>query len=141
MIKDSGDKIANIVERFGAYWRSVDGWSLSSLSSTFRFVLNIGVEVSQILNDVQKHLITASMTAEQAKQSKTQFGQELTFFIWKTVDPLKSKFNWLPFKTSVEKKLVFWISGMAIEFAQDLIKPTVQQMSANMNEGLTLKTM
>lgn len=139
LIKESGDKIASIVERFSAYWKGINGWSLTTLVSTFRFVLNIGVEVGQLSSEMQKHIVTPTMTKEEGKQAQTQFGQELTFFIWKTVDPLKDKLNWIPFKSTIEKNLVYWLSGMALELAQDMLVSSTTQLSVN--TGQTLKTM
>lgn len=138
LIKESGDKIASIVERFSTYWKGINGWNLTTLVSTFRFVLNIGVEVSQLLVDMRKHIVTSTMTQEEAKTATTQFGQELTFFIWKTVDPLKNKLNWVPFKATIEKNLVYWLAGMSLEFGQDLLTANgVTQLST----GQSLKTM
>lgn len=129
VIKEFGAKIADLVERFANYWKTVKGLSFSSVGSTLRFVINIGVEVKQIVDDMTKHLVPANATDVEKKAIQSDFGKDLTFFVWKTVDPLKDKLNFIPFKATIEKKLVRWIAGMAIEFAYDLF--TQKAMSAN----------
>ena len=115
--KKYGPQIADIVGRFRQHWKADD----KSVTGDLRFIINIGVEVKQIVDQMKGDIVTEDMTPEQSQVATTDFGQSLVYFIWKTVDPLKGRLSWVPFKTTIEKKLVFWVAGMAFDFAGDLI--------------------
>lgn len=119
-VQKFGPQIADIVERFSAHFANLDGWSFSTVAKSLRFVMNIGTEVWQIVDSVSDLVVTSDMTPGQAHDAKVEFGQHLTYFVWSTVDPLKDRFSWIPFKKSIEKKLVFWVAEMALEHTVDL---------------------
>lgn len=131
-VKEFGPKIADIVERFAAHFKNLPPMSVSTVIGSLRFVINIGVEVYQLVEEMGKHVVPEGASPEQAKTAKIEFGKSLIYFIWKTVDPLKDKLNWLPFKSYIEKKLVFWIGEMAMRFTVDLfeVNGRVQIMAA-----------
>lgn len=119
-VKMFGPKIADLVDRFSSHFTNLNGWSFAAIKSSLRFVINIGTEVYQIVESVKQLVVTPSMSQAEAHAAKVNFGQHLSYFVWSTVDPLKGKLSWLPFKNTVEKKLVFWIAGMTLEHTVDL---------------------
>ncbi len=129
--KKYGPQIADIVGRFSAKWKSVDGWSISSVAGIVRFVINIGVEVQQLVELMEDDIVGKDMTPSEAKAAKVDFAKSLVWFIWKTVDPLKGRFNWIPLKATIERKLVNWVSDMAFDFAGDLIDRHFGAMGAS----------
>jgi len=142
--KKYGPQIADIVGRFRDHWGrvTIDGWSVSTVTGTLRFVINVGVEVKQLVDQMEEDIVTDDMTPEEAKEATTDFGQSLVYFIWKTVDPLKDRLSWVPLKKTVEKKLVFWVAGMAFDFAGDLINRHFGAMSAEGQEaGIAVKVL
>jgi len=79
VLKEHGPQIADLVERASQVLHG--GFSFSK----FRVVINIGIEVYQLVDQIEL-------------DDKVQFGKDLTYFIWKTIDPVEKYFNWLPFK-------------------------------------------
>jgi len=67
-------------------------------------------------------IVSDTMTEEEQEKAKLEFGKDLTYFIWMTVDPLEGYFNWLPFKKSLEKWIVRWLAGYALETAMDMLE-------------------
>jgi hypothetical protein len=147
--KKYGPQIADIVGRFREvlgeydYWKTTGGWSVGTVIGILRFVINIGVEVKQLVDQMKGDIVSDSLSFEQAKAAKIDFGQSLVYFIWKTVDPLKGRLGWIPFKKTVEKKLVFWVASMAFDFAGDLINRHFGAMSADGPEetGIAIKVL
>lgn len=119
-VKRFGPQVADLVERFSAHFASLNGWSLETVAQSLRFVINIGTEVYQIVETVKDLVVKPKMTPAEAHTAKVEFGQNLCYFVWMTVDPLKEKLSWLPFKKTIEKKVVFWVAGMALEHTVDL---------------------
>lgn len=134
-IKQYGPQIADLVERVSNYVKDFPGWSLSSAMKMFRFINNISVEVYQIVEAMAGCVIGSNMTDEEQRAAKIGFGKELVYFVWKTVDPFKGRFNWLPLKATIEKKIVMWLAGMALESTIDMFKAgafsSAQVMSAD----------
>jgi hypothetical protein len=128
--KKYGAQIGDIVARFSAHWKAIDGWSISTVIGSLRFVINIGVEVRQLVEQMKGDIVTDDMTPEESKAATVDFGKSLVFFIWKTVDPLQGRLSWIPFKKTIERKLVFWVADMAFDFAGDLINRHFGAMSA-----------
>lgn len=116
-IKEKAPQIADLVERLSAY---MDSQPSTSILNKFKFVYNIGVEVHQIVNDMSHCVLKDSMTTEEKHKAKLEFGKKLVLLVWVTVDPLKNKFNWIPFKKTIERKLVLKLSNVALESVVDL---------------------
>lgn len=116
-----GSQIADIVERFAKHFKDIDGWSIGTIWGSLRFVINIGVEVKQLVMLMKDDIVTDDMTPEEQKVALSDFAKDLIWFIWKTVDPLRNRLGWLPFKQKIEKWLVMKIADMAVDFAGDLI--------------------
>lgn len=129
--KKYGPQIADIVGRFSKHWKSVDGWSISTVVGSLRFVMNIGVEVKQLVELMEGNIVSPGMSPSEAKEAKTDFGKSLVWFIWKTVDPLKGRLSWIPFRKTIERKLVNWVADMAFDFAGDLVDRHFSAMSAD----------
>ena len=119
-IKQYGPEILDLVDRVSAKIGDIKVGSIGDALDLFRFVKDIALEVSQIVNDISGCIIPDGLTPEEERAAKVSFGQDLTYFIWVTVGPLDSKYNWIPFKKKIEKKLVYWLSGQALEFVYDL---------------------
>jgi hypothetical protein len=72
----------------------------------FKFVYNIAIEAHQLVELLSGCVIKDGMTDEEKKQAKIDFGVELIYFVWMSVDPLKGRFNWVPFKKTIVKMVV-----------------------------------
>lgn len=133
VLKEHGQKIADLVERLSDYIKDMPSLSFSGVISLFRFVYSISIEIFQIVKDVSGAVVDDSMTDEEQHDAKVTFGKELVYFVWLTVDPLGKRFNWIPFKKTIEKKLVMWLAGMALESAVDLFDAGAVQSMAIMS--------
>ena len=123
ILKQYGSQISDLVNRTS---QAVSGEiSLSKL----RVIINIAIEVYQLVEVMSSSIVKPDMLEEDKKTAKIIFGQDLTYFIWMTVDPLKSYFNWFPFKKSIEKKVVKILSGYGIKAAMDLLEANKQMVS------------
>ena len=116
-VKEYGHEIGDLIERLQQHF---DGWKLTTknLFSTFHFVYSIATEVYQIVDAMHDEIVPDGITGDKAWQLKKKFGQELVCFIWKTIGPIDKKFNWIPFKKTIEKKLVMWLAGMGMDAAR-----------------------
>lgn len=123
ILKQYGVQIADIVKRASV---AVSGeFSFSKL----RVVINIAIEVYQLVEVMSSSIVKPDMSEENKKTAKITFGQDLTYFIWITVNPLKGHFNWLPFKSAIEKKVVKILSGFGIKSALDILESNKQVVS------------
>ncbi len=116
VIKKHAKQIIDLVGRVRMHF---DSWELSKLVSTFKLVLNIGTEVYQIIENMKDSIVADDMTAEEQYLAKLDLGKDLTYFVWLAVDPIKSKWNLIPFKKTIEKMIVKWLAGMALNAAMD----------------------
>lgn len=116
-LKDYGPEIAGLVERASNAFSNI-----SFSFQKFRVVIGIGVEVYQLVDKMSDSILSDSMTVVEKESAKLDFGKDLTYFIWMTIDPLKGYFKWVPFKKSIEKLIVKWLAGYALETAADLLK-------------------
>ncbi len=115
-LKEHGTEIADIVERIS---KAIDQ-PFNHPIGYFRFVSSISFEAYQIVEAMSDCVVDESMSQEEQHEAKVSFGKELIYFIWMTVDPLKDRFKWVPFKGRIEKKIVMWLAGMALESTVDL---------------------
>lgn len=131
-IKGYGEEIGDLIERVQQHF---DGWkfTLGNAMGSFRFVSSIAIEVYQIVDAMKDEIVPDGVTGEPAWQAKRSFGKNLIFFIWKTVGPLDKRFNWIPFKKSIEKKLVLWLAGMGMDTARGLFKANKEVSSFAVN--------
>lgn len=114
IIAEYAPDISSLIERFSYHIDNTNLKSMSGILSSFKFVISIGTEVYQIVEAISDDIVSDGMTEEEAQDAKIDFGKHLVYFIWKTIDPLKGRLYWIPFKATIEKKLVFWIAGMGI---------------------------
>ncbi len=124
VLQKYGPQISDLVERVAKAFG--DGFSFSD----FRVVINIGVEVYQLVNQISDQIVSPGMSPEEQHEARVEFGKDLTYLIWMTVDPLKKYFNWLPFKKTIERKLVKWLAGYALDAAMDIITANTSQVNA-----------
>jgi len=126
ILVEYGPILADLVERSS---NDVHDFSFSK----FRVIINIGIEVYQIVEQMSNKIVPENTSPEKTKKIKIEFGKELVYFIWQTIDPLSKYLNWIPFKKTIEKKLVMWLSGYAIEASVDMfnVKEPVSVMSVN----------
>jgi len=122
MLKQHSSEIIDLVNRFKKASEELRPFKLGNIPSLFRFIYNIAYEVHQIVAGMSSAIIKDGMTDAQKHQAKVDFGQKLIYFIYMAVNPLKDYFVWLPFKATIEKKLIFWLSGMALNSVVDLFK-------------------
>lgn len=119
-LKEYGPEIADLIERVSKHIKDHPPLSFGGVIQTFKFIYSIAVETHQIVEAMAGCVIDDSMSEEEQHVAKVGFGKDLIYFIWMTVDPLQKKFNWIPFKRTIEKKLVMWLAGMALESTVDL---------------------
>ena len=140
-VKDYGDEIGDLIERVQQHF---DGWefTLKGTFGSFRFVYSIAIEVYQIIEAMKDEIVPDGLTGEAAWEAKRTFGVNLIHFIWKTVGPLDKKFNWVPFKKTIEKKLVLWLAGMGMDTARSMFKANkeVSSFSTN-NKAVSMKAL
>ncbi len=117
LLKKHGEDIANLIERASAL-KDLPGLRLGNAIKTFKLVYSISIEVYQIVESMAQCVVDDTMSPGEAHNAKVQLGQEIVYFIWLTVDPIGN--NWIPFKKTIEKKLVFWLAGMALNSVVDL---------------------
>ena len=131
-IKDRGDDVGDLIERVQQHF---DGWqySFSNLWSGFHFIYTIAIEVYQIVDSMHDEIVPDGLTGEKAWEAKKKFARELIYFIWQTVGILDKRFRWVPFKKTIEKKLVIWLAGMGMDAARNMFKANkeVSSFSAN----------
>lgn len=125
-----GPQIADLVERVSAGIKGKNVLSFSGIVGLFKFVTTISIEVYQIVEIMAGCVTDDTMTKEQKHAAKVAFGKQLVYFVWKTIDPMKNTLNWVPFKKTIEKQLIFWLAGMGLEATVDL-------MAANAPQGVT----
>jgi hypothetical protein len=115
---DIYDLINKIRKEFYAKkWKS---WS--GVLSTLQFVYSIALEVYQIIENIAGDIVPPGTPKAEQGKVKLAFAKELIYFIWKIIGPLDNSFNWVPFKKTIERKLVMWFAGMAIEAAHKFFK-------------------
>lgn len=135
-IKDHGGQISDLIDRLHKHFENFH-LTWSNAFSTFHFVYGIAVEVYQIIKKMQDSIVPDGITGEPAWIIKKAFGQDLTYFIWKTVGPLDHKFNWMPFKKTIEKALVRQFAGMGMDAARKLFENNqeISNLSTNITQG------
>ena len=87
----------------------------------------------QIVNEMRDRVVPAGVTGDAAWEVQRAFGQDLTYFVWKAVGPFDKKYNWIPFKKTIEKKLVKWLAGMGLEAARKLFSANKEVASFSSN--------
>lgn len=117
-----GPQIADLVERLSKQIDNLHVGSFKEALNLFRFVKSVAFEVYQIMEGLEECAIPDGLTPEEEKAAKIDLGTDLTYFVWVTIDPLKNVFNGLPFKKTLEKWLVRWLSHMSIEFTMDFLE-------------------
>jgi hypothetical protein len=135
-LKGQAVAINGLVERVSAKVKDVQVKSLKDALGLLRFVKNIGFEVYQLVDQLADCSIPKNLAAEEAKKAKVQLGVDLTHFVWITVSPLKDKFKWIPFKQSLESKLVKWLAGMSIQFAFDFFEKAKESVKKSSTKSL-----
>lgn len=117
-IRECYPKIVEIVERTK---KEFEGWKLTAgnVVSAFRFVISMANDVSEIVQELSSKIVPPGATPEEAHNRKIQFGKELTWFTYSMWNPKLIK--WLPESVEawVERKVIYWLSGMAIDWALD----------------------
>ena len=133
-IKNYGDEIGDLIERVHKHF---NGWKFTwgNALSTFQFVYNIAIEVYQIIDAMKDEIVPEGVTGEKAWDAKRLFGKQLVYFIWKVIGPLDKVFKWVPFKKTIEKKLVMWLAGMGLDSARKMFiaNKDVSSFSTNNN--------
>lgn len=111
-------------------------FSWTNVWGSLKFVLNISNEVSQIVNSLYTE--TAGKDYSTAKQ--LAFGQDLVWFVWSTINPLKDKYTWIPFKKTIEHKVVRNVAKIGLQAAFDILdvnKPEAKAVAKIMSTGTT----
>lgn len=122
-----GPQMMDLATRLKGRLSSISVHSLSEAWDLLKFAKNIGFEVYQIIENVKGCVFKDGLTGDAAKQRELAFGKDLAYFVWLSVSPLEGKLTWVPFKKTIEEKLVKWIAGMAIQLAEDVLNKTVNK--------------
>ncbi len=140
-VKEYGDEIGDLIERVQQHF---DGRELTLKGAFpgFGFVYSIAIEVYQIIDAMKDNIVPDGLTGEAAWDAKRNFGVQLIHFIWKTVGPLDKRFNWIPFKKTIEKKIVFWLAGMGMDAARNMFKANKETSNfAVNNKAVSMKAL
>lgn len=129
-VKEFGPQLADLADRLKTKISSLSIKSFSDAWNIIKFAKNLGFEVYQITDNVKDCVFKDTPDSEK-EAKELEFGKDLAYFVWLSVNPLNGKLTWLPFKTTLEKKLVRWIAGMAIELARDVLNKTVNKSETN----------
>jgi hypothetical protein len=142
-VKSFGPQLADISSRLGQRIKGMRVQSFRDAWELVKFAKNIGFEIYQVVDAVRDCVFKDGLTGEAAKQREIAFGKDLAYFVWLTANPLKDRFDWLPFKKTIEEKLVKWIAGMAIELAYDMLNKSFKASSLDGVESdvITLKVL
>ena len=117
VLKEFGPQISDLTERASN--------ALENISvRKFHIIINISIEVYQLVELMSESIISDNMTEEDKKKAKIEFSKDLIYFIWKILDPLDKYYVWLPFKKFIEKCVVRWFAGYALETSMNILKAT-----------------
>jgi len=119
VITERGDEILDIVKRLSAHFKD---WnvSLHGIWQTFQFVLDVGFEVYQIVLDIITDLVGSDATDEEKDQAIVEVAKSIVYMIWCAINPLAGYLRFIPFKKTIEKLVVKWLTGLIAGFAVDL---------------------
>ena len=120
-VKTFGPQLADLSQRLGAKIKSLSVKSIRDAIDLIKYATNVGFEIHQIVDSIKDCVLPDQLPPEAQKQRQIDFSKDLAYFVWMTVNPLGDKLNWIPFKKTIEAKLVKWIAGMAVELASELI--------------------
>lgn len=144
-LKVYGDDIADLVERISNHIKDRPPLSFSSVINTLKFVYSISTEAWQIVDAMSDCVIDDSMSEEDQREAKIEFGKRLVYFIWLTADPFGKKLSWLPFKKTIEKAVVRFLSELALEAAIDFFDAQgatgVQSFATNTSKNQLVKAL
>lgn len=126
-----GPQISNLVERASKALRDI-----SFSFQKIRVVINIGIEVYQLIDQMDDCVVTDNMFESEKKAARLEFGKDLTYFIWMTIDPLANYLVWLPFKKKIERFIIRWLAGYAMEAAIDIMRAESEVRVEPMNEPI-----
>ena len=130
-----GPEISDLIERVAAGIKEYDG-----IIDLLRFVSTIGFEVYQIIDRISDCVIPDGLTPEEEKPLKIELVADLTYFVWATIDPFGGKLGWVPFKKTIEKKVVMWLAKMAAQFAYDYFDANPDELQVHLVKSEKDKT-
>lgn len=126
-IKEFGPDIQSLIDRVDGLMSKEFGFC--QWCSRFYVVYNISLEIYQIVERVSGCVIDPQLDSEQKQAAKIDFGKNLVYFVWRAVDPLRNfKF---PFKKTLERIAVRWLTGMAFRSAGKIFGSETQLSSFN----------
>lgn len=129
-VKQFGPQLADLAQRLSEKLKTFSIKSISDAIEAIKFAKNLGFEIYQIVDSVKDCVMPTPLPAEEAKQRQVSFGKDLAYFVWMTADPLAGRLGWIPFKKTLEMRLVKWIAGMAIELAYDVFEKNAVSKAA-----------
>lgn len=118
LIKEYYPKIVEIVDKIKNEFKD---WEMSAgnVVSAFRFIITISNEISEIVNEFVEKVIPVGTPAEEAHQIKIELGRELTWFAYCLWNPRIIKHLPEVVETWIEKRIIYWLSGMVVDWALD----------------------
>jgi len=125
LIANYSTEIIDLVERVTQHLEKLD-FSVAGVMGTFKFAYQIGVEISQLVEDIAEDIFSGDMSDEEVRMAKVELVQDIVYLIWKTFDPVsKAPWGWvklIPFRSRIERFVVRWLAGMAMDFVLDLLE-------------------
>ena len=121
-VKLFGPRLVDIATRLGERVRGISVKSIQDALSLIQFAAHIGFEIYQVTNDVKDCVIPEGLSEAESLARQIDFSKDLAYFVWLTADPLAGKLSWIPFKKTLEEKLVRFVAGAAAKLAIDLLK-------------------
>lgn len=137
IITDYSSDLMNLMERFRLQISAVNLKSIGGILDSLRFVISMGTEVYQLVDAISDDIVLESMTEREKHNAKISFGKDLAYFVWKTIDPFHKKYRWIPFRNTIEKKLVMWVAGMGLNAASDFFTRDVEASSVGIKKRKT----
>lgn len=116
-----GPQLADLSQRLSDKIKTISVKSIKDAIGLIRFATNVGFEIHQIVENVKDCVLPGELPEEEKKARQIDFSKDMAYFIWMTVDPLAGKLTWIPFKKTIEEKLVKWVAGMAVGLASDFL--------------------
>jgi hypothetical protein len=124
LLKEHTDDLISLVDRFTKHFKDYDV-SIGGVWGSFKFVLSLGFEVYQMVDNIFDEIVTPDMNEAQRKKVKVDFAKDLVYFIWRAIGPLDNlKF---PFRRLLEKLLVRFLAGIVAGFTMDMIDSWTDQ--------------
>lgn len=119
-LKKYGPQLADLIERTSNALDDIEFNDFWDAVTKLRVIISVGIEVYQLVDLMSDYVINDDMTEEEKEETRLEFGKELIYFVWMTIDPLKDYLSWLPFRKSFERFVIMLLAEYALKAALNL---------------------